>query len=398
EPTPSAPNGTVASQSRYPVPRVWEWRLTNGARVVFRPLDSVQGRVQLFAFAPGGAGLAPDSVALSAAEAAEVVAASLRAPEGVSLMPRLTETEARLIGDAPADQLVNLLGAARDLFRAPPADADAYRRARRDALAGGLVTADVLFPLGGPRHAVRTPDDVGEVDVAVARSFFREVYDPGRFTFLLVGDTTPEAVEAAAGVTLGRLRSAATPSEGEVTAPEPPPASTIRLRSAESGTRVTVVFAGPRTLRNEDPAAFDVLASLLEHRLEGAAREVTGEALADRARGYYTLQLTLSDPSASPEDLRVRAFDAVRALAARGPSATEITAARGEAQRAARQALETSSGLLAALADVYRRNGDPREALEGPRRVAAVSAERVRALAREVLDVGRAYVVIEEGP
>ncbi|HYE96597.1 MAG TPA: hypothetical protein VD962_10340, partial [Rubricoccaceae bacterium] len=264
--------------------------------------------MQLFAFAQGGAALAQDSIALSASEAAEVAAASLQRPMGIHLEPSLTEGEARLSGAATTADLGNLLRTARDLLRTPSFNAEAYRRTRRSELGEDRRSPEVFHFFDRPRHAARTPEDVDRVDVSAARAFFLERFDVGAFTFLLVGDATPEEVEAIAGATLGRIRSAGplatASSPSEPPALRLPPPTTLRLPWSEPGARVTVVFAGTRSLQADESAALGLLAALLERPFEGTGMGVTGVATTDGSRRAYNLSLTLEDRATSGEALR----------------------------------------------------------------------------------------------
>jgi hypothetical protein len=371
------PTGVYESQSHYPDTEVTEWALASGARLVFRPTRGARGRLAFRAFAPGGYAAVPDSLR-RAAFPGEDLAGGAR--EGAAALDaEIAAQEVVLQGEAATGDLDVLFAAMHALVDAPVAGPPylpvTIHQALDAALAGVPVTGRA--------------SDRDETALVYERLFG----DPRRFTFVVAGDATAEAVEQAAARVLPRMR----PSFQALLAPAdsvaPPariPATAERWtlpRAADPG-GLAVAFRGRIEPGFDALAALDVLAALLADEIGGDAR-ASAELHFDAGVGEVRLW---TDGEADAE-AEAEIFEAVRALRDDPPSDRALARARGALREAHEERLETPEGWAAWLARLYRHDLDPREVPRYGRRLGGVTAERVHRAARAVLDPDRFVLV-----
>lgn len=327
----------------------------------------------LYAFAPGGFSAVPDSLASATLAVARAGGASHGA---VSVQPALREREALLLGSAASDALVPLFEAVRDAMERAGAAADLSVQA-------GLDAALAERPLTSGPHA----------DAGAEALHGRLFGDLRRYTFVLVGDSTPEAVEAAAAAVLPRIRptlQALLGTEVEVAAPRVPMA--IERESLPPGeAAAAAAFRGSVRSSFDTLAGLDVLAALLEDALDGRAR-VSAEVFFDADVGE--VRVVADGESVDPDRFEMDLLRAVRALRRAPPSAGALAEARARRRAAHEAALDRGSGWLPWLVRLYRADQDTREALRYPRRLRGVTAAEVHALAQDVLDPERYVLVV----
>lgn len=393
-PRPAAPPGTVASHSWYPEARVAEWTLATGTRLLFRRTDAEPGLVRVRAYAPGGWLAVPDSVRAAAFQTADFVVV-----DNVVLRPYVTATEARLEGEAETVALDDLFDSvARQLTGPPAGDPDGSDYGllldAEDALEAALAGVDL-------RTLAATPTAPSERGRLYEALFPR----PTAFTIVIAGDAGADAVERAAGAALGRSLGAPGGHGGLITDARPAPMSarglTVSLPGRGGEARALVGFRAPlpESMSERNPhdvqAGLDVLAALVVREAARALPDVKLTTKTELQAGVATLVLDGAGRSRDAEVLR----DALLAAAQSAGSAfsdAALAEARGAARTRHDGRLASPEGWLDWL-EAIARDGDPRAPAQHTRRLSAVTAERVRALARALLSVERAAVVLVEG-
>src|SRR5690606_24275894 len=111
------PAGVYESRSTYPQAGVTEWRMTSGARLVFRPSRTSPRSVTLYAFAPGGFAAVPDD--LAGAALALSTAGGAAAGADAAVQPAVREREALLLGTASTGALEALFQQVRRAMETP---------------------------------------------------------------------------------------------------------------------------------------------------------------------------------------------------------------------------------------------------------------------------------------
>ena len=371
------PAGVYESRSTYPQAGVTEWRMTSGARLVFRPSRTSPRSVTLYAFAPGGFAAVPDD--LAGAALALSTAGGAAAGADAAVQPAVREREALLLGTASTGALEALFQQVRRAMGAPEAP-DPQRLSVRE----GLEAALAGMPLG------RWAGDAGALRAVHDRLFG----DPRRFTFVLVGDSTPEAIEAAAARVLPRMRPSLQALLGEADTLAVPPRIPVRperrVLPPHDVPAAAAAFRGTVEPGYDALAELDVLAGLLEDVLEEDEIRVSAEVFFDAGVGEVRVVAEDVDPDAFEADL----LAAVGALRAAPPSARALAEARERRREAHEAALDAGSGWLPWLVRLYRYDHDVREALRYARRLGGVTAAEVHARARAVLDPTRFVLVV----
>jgi zinc protease len=392
-----------------------EWRLANGARVLVKPTDFKEDQVLFAAFSPGGDSLVPDSSYVSAVTAATIVeesgldgfdAVQLRkklAGRSLEVSPWIGELFEGFSGQTrPADlevllQLVNLY------FTSPRRDEQAYQAYRQrvlTAVANRQASPEAVFQdrveeILSQGHFRRRPWStalVEEMKLDSALKVYGERFrDAGDFTFLFVGNITPEALEPLVASYLGTLPGSGRLESWRDVGIRPPGGvvqSTVR-KGLEPKSRVEMLFHGSFPWSLENRLRFDALGQVLDIELREAVREEAGGSY-DVGAGaqvtrYPTEQFLLfasfGCAPAEVERLSGIVLDKVRLLQTRGPKPEDVTKVREGLRRSYQTDIKTNEYWLQTL-QFLAMNGEPaRAALDYERWVEGLSVESLRALA-----------------
>ncbi len=279
-----------------------EWRLANGARVLIKPTDFKEDQVLFAAFSPGGDSLVADRDYVSAVTAATIVdesgldgfdAVQLRkklAGRAVEVSPWIGELFEGFSGQARPDDLEVLLQLVNLYFTSPRRDEQAYRAYRERVLTAvrnrqaspEAVFQDRVEEVLSQSHFRRRPWSpalVEEMTLDSALSVYGERFrDAGDFTFLFVGNVTPEALEPLVASYLGTLPGSGRPESWRDVGIRPPPGvvqSTVR-KGLEPKSRVEMLFHGRFPWSLENRLRFDALGQVLDIELREAVREEAG--------------------------------------------------------------------------------------------------------------------------
>jgi zinc protease len=223
--------GKIVSETQVADLGVTEWRLSNGVRVILKPTDFRNDEIMLTAFSPGGSSLVPDNKYLSAA-----FATALIRDAGFGRFDRIT-LEKALAGKAAGvlpyigtfQEGVRGLAASRDLetmfqlvylnITSPRKDPKLFlslvagleEQLRSRAADPDQVFQDEMLKAmaqGDLRKEPLSLARLGEIDFNTAYDIYRDRFaDAGDFTFVLVGNFTPESVKPMVLTWLGSLPS-----------------------------------------------------------------------------------------------------------------------------------------------------------------------------------------------
>jgi predicted Zn-dependent peptidase len=302
-------------------------------------------------------------------------------------------------------EALGLLGAALQRPRFDPADLTRIKRRaveQRQELelndgrwAALAMLHREIFRLPAERHPYSsldaTPEEIEKVTAEHCRAFHRRHFTPSNTALLVVGDTTPDAVRAAADKAF-RGRTPGSAPALSLTDPMPPEALRITLvdRPRSSQSDIYVGFLGPAR-DDKDWPAFEVASQVLG----GAA--IAGAALSmpmDVSRGPIPLLAYATVPPVKTGLALQALLDRAERLAATAPDPEDVEAAARSLNSALAARMQTAGGIADELARL-RGLGLPDDHLDGLwERLRDVTPALVTKVAGEVVRSDHAVVVV----
>lgn len=416
---PPAP-GRVVSDETVPELDLTVWRLANGITVVLKPTDFKDDELLMQAISPGGTSLVSDDRYLSASMATSVVNASgagsfsavdlqkMLAGKAVNLRPSIGDNEEGLLGGGSPKDLETLFELIYLYVTAPRLDSAAY-----SALHARLVTfaenrgrspEQVFFDTlqatlsqGHFRQQPLTPERIDDIDPAAALAFYRDRFaDLGDFTFFFVGNIDLAAMRPLVATWLGGLPAAGRRETWRDLGVRPP-ASVVKKvvhKGVEPKARVQLVFTGARYEdSHENRYVLQSLGEALRIRLREVLREDLGgvygvgvgassHTIPDTA---YQVSIGFGADPARLDELVDSTFATLKSFQEAGP-ADSIVQKVQETQRRGRETnLRRNNYWLSQLVAYHRAELDPRNLLEYEKRIAELTAAKIRDAARHYI-------------
>ncbi|HYG61041.1 MAG TPA: insulinase family protein, partial [Thermoanaerobaculia bacterium] len=409
--------GRIVSESRVEELNVTEWRLSNGVRVIMKPTDFQNDEILLTSYSPGGSSLVPDSKYLSAAFATAVIRDA-----GLGRFDRIT-LEKALAGKAAGvlpyigtfEEGIRGVAAARDLetmFQLVYLNVTAPRKDPKLflSLLGGLeeqlrtrvsspeaVFADELrkaMAQGNPRQEPLSLERLQEIDFETAYQVYRDRFaDVGDFTFVLVGNFTPESIKPLVLTWLGSL-----PTKGRRESWRDPGDSTtfdsvVKVdvaKGLEPKSQVRMLFSGPATFSRENRHVMESLARVLQIRLREVLREDMGAVygvqaeggLSSRPRGEYTFHIAFGCAPEKVDSLVQAVFAEIESIQKNGVPDGYLQKVR-EQERREREVAERENRFWLGALEAYASEGwDLRGILRYGELVEMVTSERLQQAAQ----------------
>jgi len=209
--TPPKP-GKIVKEKTYDKIGVYEWTLSNGARVVLKPSDFEKDSVAFTADSPGGTATVKDADYLNARFATSVVMSGgageldadtlgkVLASKQIGLFPTLGETSEGLNGNASAKDLETLFQLAYLRMTAPRKDVEQFKvwqtnsaeqianQARSPEFQYAKQSQEAEYK-NHPRRMFPKPEDYAKVDQDRAIAIYKErMGDVSDWTFVIVGE------------------------------------------------------------------------------------------------------------------------------------------------------------------------------------------------------------------
>jgi len=412
------PGGAILSLQRIDALGVSVWQLSNGARVVFKPLP-LERRVGLRAVSPGGSQGLQGRALVNARLADSVVAqlglgdndgattARLLAAADVQLSLRIGEFSEGARASAPPQSLEPLLTAVYLGMAAPRWDARAFelqRRRVRDVAQNIVADPFQFFSFEverqlfseHPRHTPLDASAVDQLDLDSVRAFYTGRFgDAGDFTFVIAGNTTEAALEPLVARYLASLPG--TPrADGARTADVQRRAGITRVRVRRGvghPARVRLAYYGNEPLAAGAWRELDALRAYLELRLREVLREQLAGvylvnvwmALSEPPQGGYELGIGFDAPPERSTELRDAALVVIDELRKKGADPRHLEALAQMRARALEASTPRAEFWLEALSDAYRSGGDPSRVIAERTDTTRLSSDALRAAARRYL-------------
>lgn len=358
--------GRILSETRDTATNVTAWKLSNGVRVLLKPTDFQADQVLVRGYSPGGTSLVADKDYVSALLATTLV--------GLSGLGQLDAIQLNKTLAGKAAQVFPFIDDRREGFsaQASPKDIETmfqliYLTAtapRRDTASFQSLHTRLAAVLenqsASPEAAFRDT-----VEVTLAQHHFRArpftmkllaeasldralaVYqdrfaDASDFTFVIVGNFTPDSIRPLVQRYLGGLPAAHRKESPRDVGVRPPKGVIDRIvrKGVEPKSTTEIVFTGPMIYTTENRLALSLMADIFEIRLRNILREDMGGTygvdIGATTSRYptpnYAVSISFGANPARLDSLTGAVFQQIALLKSKGVSAEEIAKAK-ETQR-----------------------------------------------------------------
>lgn len=291
--------GKIESKKEYPELGITELKLSNGARVILKPTDFKNDEVLFRAFSFGGTSQAPDHAYISADNADDIVGEAglgnfdvttlekMLSGKIVRVAPFFTELTEELSGSASPEDLETMFQLAHLYFTSPRKNQDSFtsyvtkakEQARNNQNSPERVFYDTARQVISNYHFRTRPITeavLGELDLQKAMDFYQDRFaDASDFTFFLIGNFRPEAVEPMLNKYLASLpalnRTESWKDVGK-TFPQGTVAKEVK-KGIEPKSTVILYLAGKMDLNFDTSFEMQTLLELANIRLREVVRE-----------------------------------------------------------------------------------------------------------------------------
>ncbi len=251
-----------------------------------------------------------------------------------------------------------------------------------------------LFPEGHPYHhsTIGSMEDLDAASVEDVHAFFRRYYGPNNMVLTLAGDIEPEAGFAAVATYFGHLPASADPLRADL-AQQPPAQGPVRVDHPADvpNDRLHIAFRLPVDPTREFLAAalaLDALGALSTSRLirRLVRRERVANSVGAHAMGLVDgssigfIVVDLAD-GADADAVEAAVAEELARFVEEGPTEAELEAALAQTERSYLTSLAALDERADAISHAALLHGDPGLVNSYLDRVAAISADEVRAAA-----------------
>jgi len=411
----------VASRTLAPGAAVTEWRLSNGARVLFKVTDFKADEILFSAYSDGGTGLAPDSNYMSAAIASQIVSLSglgefnridlgkKLAGKAASVGPSVGEMHESLNGQASPKDLETLFQLAYLHFTGARLDTVAWQAFRqnvtpylenRGAAPEEVFSDTVLVTMAQYHFRSRplTTATVNEINPHRAIAFFRDRFaDASDFTFVFVGTIDTTALRPLVERYLASLPSTGRRDVPKVASARQPSGvidKTVR-RGIEKKATTVINFSGPCAYSPQMRLVMRALVDAFQLRLDETLREQlggtyspsVGGSCSRRPHAEYGLQVRFDSSDDNVERLTRTVFALIDTMQTRGPSVADVEKVREQIARSREVDLKRNGYWISGIAS-RDQNGESIDALMGAYddMVKQLTPAQIQAAARQYFD------------
>ncbi|MFL5581156.1 MAG: M16 family metallopeptidase, partial [Gemmatimonadaceae bacterium] len=419
--TPPRP-GSIASTRQLPEVGVTLWTLSNGVRVFLKPTDFKADEIVLRAWSPGGTSLVADSDFVSASLASLVVggASGVGAFDQVALGKRLAGTAVRvgpsigsleegLSGSASPRDVETLFELAFLYVTAPRKDTAAYKALQqqfRTVLANRAASPQAAFQdtlavtltQHHPRSRPLTLALLDEAKLDRMYAIYRDRFaDAGDFTFVLVGNFSPDSIRPLVLRWLGGLPSAGRREAWKdvgVRAPRGVVERSVR-KGLDPKSQTALVFTGPapdvslraRYVMSALREALNItVRERLREALGGTYSPSVDAGLSRIPRPEYSVSVSYPSSPERADELVKAVFAEIAAVQANGVSDSVLAKVK-EIHLRERETALRQNGFWAAQIVARDQYGEPlADILLYDKLVAALTNADIRDAARLYLD------------
>ncbi|PUZ23932.1 insulinase family protein [Chitinophaga costaii] len=391
---------------------VFSYTLSNGATVLVKPTDYKNDEIIFTGFSAGGTSLYPDSLFMSASNAAGVIASNgLGDLDPVALSKVLTGKSAQaspfiqerydgIQGSASPADLETALQLLYLEFTAPRKDTVIFNgmiSRSKASLIGRSNNPDAVFSdsasaILGMHHYRRMPVTearIEQINQDAAYRIYKERFaNAGTFTFIFAGNIDTSKLIPLVEQYIGALPGHAATSSWQdlgIHIPEGKLSTTV-FKGDDNKANVNLIYSGPYTYNENNNMDLSALGSILQYRITERIREAEGGAYSPRAgvsfnklpqsRYAFTIQITCAP--ANVEKLVTATQEEIAKLKANGPSTDDLTKFTAETSRSVELQLR-SNGFWMQYISSHLQNGDPMSSiLRFNDRLKSVTVDRLK--------------------
>lgn len=411
--------GRVVAERKLAAVGITEWKLSNGARVLLKPTDFQADEIIMRAYSEGGASLVSDRDFLSASFAATLAGQSghgdfsatqltkALAGKVAGVQPFIGDREEGLSGSAsPRDfeTMLQLLYLKMTDVRRDSAVfaslksrfATVLENQSRDPEAAFRDTLQVTLAQHHFRARPITAPMLEEIDLDRALAIYRERFaNAGDFTFVLVGNFTPDSIRPLIERYIGALPGTPAQERARDDGQRPPTGVVEKVvrRGVEPKSMTDIVFTGPFEFTLANRLALSLMTDVLDLRLRDVLREDLGGTYgvsisSGAARDpvpQYSVRISFGADPQRLEALSKTVFEQIANFQREGPTADELARVK-ETQRREWETNLKRNAYWAGQIVARDRAGEPiADVLSFPQRLERATAEQLRDAARSYL-------------
>ncbi len=415
-PTPPKP-GTIASKKQYPKLGLTEWKLSNSVRILLKPTDFKNDQILMRSFSPGGHSLASDKDFPSASIAASLVANSgigtfdliqlqkKLAGKIAAASPQIAERAESIHGSASPQDLKTMLQLVHLYFTAPRADRKTFHSMMAQLKVSvanrandpQVVFNDAIQKALYQNHPRRQPINQAFLDKLNPETAF-QIYrnrfgDASDFTFVFVGNFTPQQLQPLAKTYLASLPNLARNEEAkDIGDAKSPGKIQVQIKKGlEPKSSVRLTFHGDAPWSPEERFALQSAVDVLQIRLREVLREDKGGVygvgisggLTRYPKGRYSVRISFGCDPDKVNELIAAALFAVDELKTKCPSPDNFGKIQEANLRDYERGLKENSFWLSNLAYAAENQLPFERILTFPERVAALTPNRIQQAAQK---------------
>lgn len=373
---PAATPPAVVSGAELSAAGIREWRLSNGARVVYFPTTFKANEILFTAFSRGGTSLVSEEDFPSASVATDYALSSglngfaptslgrKLAGRTVSCEPWIDESFEGLSGSSSVQDLETLLQLAHLYFVAPDWTApgwDSLMARLRTTAASRAANPEERFAdlksrlLWGdsPRYESLSPELVDKMDASRSEASYRARFaDAGDFTFVFTGSLEEQRLKELVLAYIATLPGTARREESRPVRPEFPRGVTRgEIRAGiEQKSSVYISFGGKAEIGEKDHELFGLFLMLLDIRLRESIREAVGGTYGISVNGSlsaypekrYQIDIEFGCAPGTEDALTAAVLAELDSIKAKGADEKDLVKLRESFRRAYETGLKTN--------------------------------------------------------
>jgi zinc protease len=418
----------IKKEKKYPDTGIIEWRLSNGIRVILKPTDFKNDEIKFQGFSMGGTSLISDENYYSAWAASDIVSLSgvgdfdlnslnkKLTGKVVSVFPYIDDLSEGVIGDASPDDMETMFQLIYLYMTSPRKDSIAFKsyltriKAYIENRSANPENAfyDTLMVTLAQHHPRQKPLSTAMMDQinydATYDSYKERFADAEDFTFIFVGNFTPEKIKPFVTTYLGGLpvtKRTETWKDVGINYPKGIIEKEV-VKGIEPKSTVSMNFTGDAEWTRENNYILQSLGSLLDIKLREVLREDKSGTYGASVSSVLNLfpkqnyKVTISfgcDPTRTGEMINT-VFQVIDSLKTYGPAEIYITKVKEAQLRSYETNMKENTYWLRALQNYYFNGQDPSLILKYPELVSTLTSEKIKMAVNRYLKVDNYVQVI----
>jgi len=425
--------GTIANTKTYDAALgITEWQLSNGARVVIKPTTFEKDSITIAGFAAGGVSMATDAEYPAVRFANQVVGlgglgqydsitlGKILAGKQLNVDTYLSDTQSAVSASSSVQDLetaMQLLYLNMTALRSDASEYAIWKTNTKAGLAEQLRDPNTVFGRESTalwfknnlRARPVVEADLEKSDYAKSMAFYAKRFsNAADFTFVIVGNVTPESIRPLVEKYIASLPSAGKRLDKEVDRKvryAPGIVDKTWQLGTEPKARVRLRFVGDQKWTRTDKYDMQILSEVLGIRLREILREDMGGvygvgARGSISRGAYEARQFSVDFGCAPDKLDAllkATFDAIAAMQKDGTTAENLDKVKQIYIRGHEAQLVQNGAWVAGLTQAFMYGDDPALMLNVQPLLDRITNDNVKAAAKRFLDKKR-YVMAKMVP